>query len=111
MRLFKGGASRDDATGKPDYDGFISPRVFIRFGQYMDKHRVQADGGLRDSDNWQNHFGEDHFAVCMKSAWRHFVDWWSEHRGGTSREGIEDALCALMFNVIAYMDKLLKDKE
>lgn len=53
MREFRTGATRDNDEGKYDYEGFYHPLVVKRFGQYMDKHRKQADGKLRDSDNWQ----------------------------------------------------------
>ena len=108
MREFKTGATRDSEEGKYDYEGFYSPLVVKRFGQYMDKHRKQADGKLRDSDNWQKGIPKDAY---IKSAWRHFMDWWMEHRGYKSREGIEDALCALLFNVQGYLYEILKEKK
>ena len=109
MRAFITGATRDSDDNKIDFEGFLSPLVLKKYGEYMNKHRVQADGQLRDSDNWQKHFGDDHYAVCMKSAWRHFHDLWMEHRGLKSREGIEDALMGLLFNIMAYADKYYKD--
>jgi len=108
MREFKTGATRDTDEGKYDYEGFYNPLVVKRFGQYMDKHRKQADGKLRDSDNWQKGIPKDAY---IKSAWRHFMDWWMEHRGYKSREGIEDALCALLFNVQGYLYEILKVRE
>jgi len=66
---------------------------------------------LRDSDNWQNLFGDKHFAVCMKSGMRHFMDWWMQHRGYEGQDTLEESLCALLFNVQAYLFKILKDKE
>ncbi len=107
MREFDTGATRDTNEGKPDYEGFLSPLVIERYGQYMTKHRKQSDGGLRDSDNWQKGIPKD---VYIKSAWRHFVDWWKEHRGLGSREGLEDALMALLFNVMGYAHEVLKAK-
>jgi len=53
MREFISGATRDDSEGKNDYEGYLSPLVLRRFGDYMTLHRKQADGKLRDSDNWQ----------------------------------------------------------
>src|SRR5580698_7792736 len=53
FRTFETGATRNLDASKYDYEGFLSPLVMERFGQYMHKHRVQADGSLRDSDNWQ----------------------------------------------------------
>ncbi len=112
MRKFDSGATRDDNMGKLDYEGFLSPIVLKRYAEYLNKHRVQSDGNLRDSDNWQGMFGEDHYKVCIKSAFRHFMDWWTEHRedSGSDTE-IEEAICAVMFNAQAYLFKILKDKE
>lgn len=105
MRTFETGATRDDDTTKYDYEGFLSPLVVERFAVYMHKHRMQADGQLRASDNWQKGMTPDSY---MKSGWRHFLDWWMEHRGYSSREGLEDALCALLFNVQGYLHEHLK---
>jgi len=46
----------------------------------------------------------------IRKTQRHFLDWWMEHRGLPSREGLEDALCALLFNVSGYLHETLKDK-
>ena len=108
MRVFKTGATRDSEEDKLDFEGFISPIVLQRYAEYMHKHRKQADGNLRDSDNWQKGLTKDCY---MKSGWRHFMDWWMEHRGYKSREGLEEALCATMFNVQGYLFELLKEKE
>lgn len=118
MRKFDTGATRDSEEGKYDYEGFLSPIVIEAYGQYMHKHRKQADGQLRDSDNWQKHFGEKHFDVCIKSLWRHFVDLWFLHRGykrfdkkDSHEITKKEALMAILFNVMAYTDKLLKDEQ
>ena len=107
IRTFESGATRDTDEGKYDYEGFLSPLVLERYAQYMHKHRVQADGKLREADNWQKGIPKDAY---IKSAFRHFMDWWKEHRGLKSREGIEDALMALLFNVMGYAHAILKDK-
>ena len=111
MRQFGTGATRNSDEGKYDYEGFLSPLVIERYAQYMNKHRKQADGKLRNSDNWQNLFGEHHLDVCMKSAWRHFMDLWKQHRGYKGQDTLEDSLCALLFNIQAYLFKILKDKQ
>src|SRR5258708_6429337 len=100
MREFDSGATRDKEEGKFDYEGFLSPLVLERFGEYMDKHRTQADGTQRASDNWQKGIPLDAY---MKSGFRHFMDWWKEHDGYESRDGIEEALCATMFNAMGYL--------
>lgn len=108
IRKFDTGATRDTDQGKFDFEGFLSPLVIERFGEYMTKHRKQSDGSLRDSDNWQKGIPKDAY---MKSGWRHFFDWWKEHRGLGSKEGLEEALCALMFNVMGYLHEYLKLKK
>jgi len=106
MRKFKTGATRDKEDGKLDYEGFLSPEVLRRYAEYMNSHRVQADGTYRDSDNWQKGIPQ---SAYFKSAWRHFMDWWTGHRGYTNE--LEEALCALIFNAQGYLHELLDVKE
>ena len=107
VRQFETGATRDTDTNKPDYEGFLSPLVIRRFGEYMVKHQTQPDGQSRASDNWQKGMPPGEY---LKSGWRHFLDWWLEHRGFVSREGLEDALCGLLFNVSGYLHEVLKKR-
>lgn len=109
MREFATGATRASDTGKPDYEGFLSPTVLWRFGQYMVKHRVQTDGKLRDSDNWQKGIPE---AQYLKSLFRHFIDVWLHHRGqhALANETLQDALCGILFNAQGYLHEQLKGK-
>ena len=111
MRVFDTGATRDLDTTKLDYEGFMTPIVLKAYAEYLNKHRVQRDGKLRESDNWQKMFGDKHFDVCMKSTFRHFMDMWLYHRGFEASESIDDALAAIIFNVSAYWFKILKDRE
>lgn len=105
IRTFATGANRNSDKDKFDFEGFLSPLVIERFGQYMHKHRHLEDGSLRDSDNWMKGIPQD---VLMKSGWRHFLDWWLLHRGHNAREGdIEEALCGLLFNAMAYLHNRL----
>jgi len=105
IRKFKTGATRDTDNGKLDYEGFISPIVLQRYAEYMHEHRLQSDGKLRDSDNWMKGIPKSEY---MKSGWRHFEDWWLEHRGCKSREGLEKALCGVIFNAMGYLYETLK---
>ena len=109
MRTFEGGATRDSDHDKPDYEGYLSPSVIKRFGQYMLKHQQQADGSIRASDNWQCGQGIPQDAY-IKSAFRHFMDWWRGHRtdGITDLGDFEDSMCALMFNAMGYLHEHLK---
>jgi len=114
MREFKTGATRDDDSYKNDYEGFLSPLFLEAFGNYMTKHRKQADGKLRDSDNWQKGIP---LSAYIKSLWRHFLDLWFLHRG-YKRFDIKDghkitkieALCAIFFNTQGYAHELLKEE-
>ena len=115
MRNFETGATRNTDTNKNDYEGFLSPFVLEEFGNYMTIHRVRADGNIRASDNWQKGIPVD---VYMKSLWRHFLDLWKLHRGGvviSSEDGhrvtMEEACCAVMFNIMGILhETLTKDK-
>jgi hypothetical protein len=110
MRQFDTGATRDSEDGKLDYEGFISPLVLKRYAEYMHKNRVQADGNLRSSDNWQKGIPRDAY---MKSAWRHFVDWWKYHRNqnaGDQKFG-EEVICALLFNAMGYLHEVLLGRD
>jgi hypothetical protein len=104
MRVFDTGANRDLDDSKLDFDGFLSPLVVERFAQYMHKNRHTANG-LRDSDNWQKGIPID---VYRKSGWRHWFECWQLGRAGVSGEVLEDALCALLFNVQGWLHELLK---
>ena len=108
IRKFETGATRDIDTNKLDYEGFLSPMVLERYAQYLNKHRVQSDGKLRDSDNWQKGIP---IKVYMKSKWRHFMDTWMNYRLGmfAGDTGIlEESLCAELFNTMGMLYELLK---
>ena len=112
MRDFDGGATRDSCDDKYDYEGFLSPAVVEAYGEYMHHHRFQADGFVRDSDNWQKGIP---FNVYIKSLWRHFFDLWAIHRGVKridKTDGheitVKEACCAILFNTMGYLHETLK---
>lgn len=112
LRSFSTGATRNLDNNKLDHEGFLSPSALLAFGQYMHSHRTQADGTVRDSDNWQKGIPDD---VYVKSMFRHFFDVWSLHRGLSplSPEDnhpitMSEALCALLFNVQGLLHETLK---
>lgn len=106
--MFPTGANRDTDDGKLDYEGFISPLVLQRYAEYMHENRRMRDGSLRASDNWQKGIPKDELA---KSKIRHDMDFWLEHDGFQSREGIEKALCGSIFNSMAYLHAILMEKQ
>jgi len=112
VRTFGTGATRSNDKGRIDPEGFLSPLAVERYCEYLDKHRYQADGTIRDSDNWQRGIP---LASYAKSLWRHVLAFWTRHRGFTiadTRTGvdIEEDLCAIIFNAQGYLHELLKDK-
>lgn len=134
MREFETGATRDTDNGKLDFEGFFSPLALFEVAKYLHRHRVQADGTYRDSDNWQK--GMD-LNVYAKSEWRHHFAFWAIHRGlivyeerkpdgevethllteetehknpGWKRVTIIDALCGIVFNSLGYLHEYLKNK-
>lgn len=109
-RLFETGATRDADNAKLDYEGFISPLVWERFAEYMHECRlrnVPPGDTIRASDNWQKGISFDSY---MKSGFRHFMDWWKGHRERHVNILLEDALCALLFNVQGYLHELLQQR-
>jgi hypothetical protein len=112
VRAFDTGATRSAESNKPDYEGFISPLVIEAYGRYMHGHRMQADGSVRDSDNWQKGIP---FKDYMKSLLRHVFQLHRLHRGypvtdwGTSRAvTFEELLCAIIFNASGYLHEQIK---
>lgn len=111
MQQFEGGATRNDDSAKFDYEGFINPEVLHAYGEYMHAHRIQKDGSMRDSDNWQHGIP---FRKYVKSLVRHAVDLWRMERGyvvvnpDTGMPHTKEELCcAIMFNSMGYLKELI----
>lgn len=103
LRTFASGATRDQDTDKLDFEGFLSPLALKAFAEYMHKHRVQSDGSLRDSDNWQKGIP---LKAYMKSLWRHFFGVWFSYR--QHGEPTIEELCGVFFNTQGAMHELIK---
>jgi hypothetical protein len=134
IRKFDTGATRDTADGKMDFEGFLSPLSLHYYAQYLDKHRLQPDGSLRGSDNWQ--LGME-LNVYMKSDLRHVMEAWAIHRGyyvyheridgkqithmlykepentpeTWEKVTMKDALCGQIFNAMGYLHELMKQEK
>ena len=117
MREYTTGATRGDDDTKPHYEGYLSPVVLWRFGQYMKQHQRQEDGELRKADNWQQGMPIDDY---MDSLLRHQMHVWLRHRGHgnvvpmdeaelekSDNQLLLDDLCAMLFNTMGYMHELL----
>lgn len=108
IRKFETGATRDTAEGKLEFSEFFSVEVLEARAQYMHKHRIQPDGSLRAGGNWRKGIPQE---VYMASLYRHFVDVWKENCGIKTKEGLVEALCAVMFNAEGMLYELLKEKK
>src|SRR5690606_15803559 len=110
MHVYDTGATRSADADKLDFEAFICPLVELRFAEYMHKHRWTDNGELRDGDNWQKGFPLDR---VMKSLTRHFYDLRLLHRGfahNAENPDIEEVLCAIRFNVDAYLRQILIER-
>lgn len=111
MRTFETGATRNQDQTRIDPEGFLSPLTLRFYANYMNKNRVQADGSIRASDNWQKGIPPESY---MKSMWRHFLEVWSWHRASTrypmSAEEVDNALGGLLFNVMGMIHEREKAK-
>lgn len=113
VQEFATGATRNADNHKHDYEGFLDPAVLFTYGGYMQSHRLQRDGTVRDSDNWQKGIP---LAKYMKSLLRHTFDLWRLHRGyividpDTNTPATRKHLCcAILFNVQGYLFELIKE--
>jgi len=109
IRTFETGATRSPMKDKLCYSGFLSPLALKRFAEYMHHHRTQANGQIREPNNWKKGIPLDSF---MDSMSRHYQDVWL-HMDGFSEEATEDietALCGLMFNVQGMLHELTKGR-
>jgi hypothetical protein len=95
-----------------DPEGFLSPVAVLAYCEYMAKHRVQKDGKLRDSDNWQKGIPTSR---AMRGLWRHFLDMWLIHRGQKPKSadciGMEDAVCGVLFNAMLILKNLKEGRD
>ncbi len=111
MRQFPSGATRNTDSDKLDPNGFIHPLTLLAFCQYMHIHRQQADGQLRDSNNWWKGIPREAYA---KSLERHVLldvkPLLAGFKGHTTQDLVE-ALCASWFNVQGLLLEVLLGRE
>lgn len=110
IRTFDTGATRDTAKGKLSYVKALSPIVLQRYVQYLDAHRKQPDGSLRDFDNWKKGIPEETY---LDGLGRHFVAAWLLAQGFPAEDNhgpvtLEDTLCAIIFGASGWLHELLK---
>lgn len=123
MQTFGSGATRSSDAGKIDYDGFLSPLALEAYGAYMLKHQVQADGSVRESDNWQKGMPLVGKGSYAKAGLRHALELWGLTRGHVSarlrsempnaslREMVLETACACFFNVQGFLHECVKNSK
>lgn len=106
IRTFDSGATRDALTGKLAVHRFMSPKVVKRYCEYLESHRVQTNGEVRDPDNWKKGMPKE---VYAESLFRHvMIDAWEQFEStGTITE---DTLCAILFNASGFLFEGLREK-
>lgn len=104
MRNFDTGATRDSDDGKIHFKGFLSPHALRRFGEYMEVHRVQADGSLRAPDNWKRGIPLDAYEDSLI---RHVHEAHALFDEGKRAEAV-DVMCAILFNVQGWLHEMTK---
>ena len=112
IRTFSSGATRDTAKGKLSYVKALSPIVLQRYVQYLDGHRKQPDGSMRDFDNWKQGIPEETY---LDGLGRHFVAAWLLAQGFSAEDNhgpvtLEDTLCAILFGASGLLHELLMKK-
>ncbi len=112
MRKFGSGATRNNVEGRLNYVKALSPIVLERYVQYLNAHRKQADGTLRDFDNWKKGIPTN---VYFEGLGRHFIALWLLTDGYPAEDNkgpvnMEDTLAAIIFNSMGWLHEILKEK-
>jgi len=111
---FPTGATRS-AENLYDPSGFLSPLVLQVYCEYMERHRTQKDGAVRESDNWQKGMPSSR---AYRSLIRHVFDVWLMSRDEMPKSAecgalvlatdsyapaMREALCATIFNAMLLL--------
>ena len=112
IRTFNSGATRDTTEGKLNYVKALCTLVLRGYVDYLNKHRTQPDGSVRDFDNWKKGIPKQ---VYMEGLGRHEMAVWLLHQGYSAYDNhgsvtIEDALYGIIFNTTGYLHEILKEK-
>lgn len=115
LEEFKTGATRSASAERWAPARFTSSLVLHRYYEFMHKNRFQKDGSVREPDNWKLGIPSKNY---MASLDRHFHEvkllWEFPEVPWVNDEGKkidwEDALCALLFNVMGLLYNSLLGK-
>lgn len=120
MTQYESGATRSSNEGRPNYMGYIGWKAIRRFGDYMLRHEVQADGTRRKAGNWKLGMSIQRY---LESFGRHMVDWGLLEENPetallgklgcsiTHLEEMQEVACALIFNLQGFLQETEKVRE
>lgn len=112
VRKFSTGATRDTDVRKLKYRDFFSAAVLKRRAEYMDKHRVQPDGALREANNWKKGIPEEAYSDSLIRHVQEYAQIVTNEFDGDVQPGqLEELLCAIMFNAEGHLFEILKAKQ
>ncbi len=114
-RLFATGATRNNDPERVDWVRMMSLSALFEYADYMRRHRKQADGALREFDNWKGQDGKGGFPKheIVESLVRHTLDLAALESGVEPMRKCEEkeACCAIIFNAMAYLHTILAEVE
>lgn len=109
MTKFETGATRSADNGdKLHYRRFFSTLVAKARAQYMQSHRLQADGALREPDNWKAGMPRARYADSLARHEQELNEL-LEVLGteGDHEDALVEKLCAIMFNAEGFLHEIL----
>lgn len=112
IHQFESGATRSVETDRPCYRKALSPIVLQYYVAYINKHRKQADGSMRDWDNWKSGIPKDR---SLEGLGRHDMSVWLLMQGFPAYDNngpvtLKDSLCGIIFNSTSLLHEILKEE-
>lgn len=115
MRLFGTGATRNNDPTRIDWVRMLSLPAMFEYARYMQRHQKQADGSMREFDNWKGVSGKGGFPLneVAESLVRHVLDLAALDQGiEPMREcELKETCCAIIFNAMAYLHTIISKGE
>lgn len=106
IRTFTTGATRSTSDGKLDYIKGLCPHTIEAYMRYLSKHRIQADGNIRDFDNWKKGIPTGEY---LSSIFRHIMSIWKDYEAGNTIA--QDEACAVVFNAMGMLRNIVNGEE
>lgn len=115
MRTFETGATRNNDPERVEWVKMLSLPAMFEYAKYMRAHRQQADGNLREYDNWKGMNGRGGFPLndVVESLMRHTLDLAALDAGVEPMRECDkkEACCAIIFNAMSYLHTILAKEQ